>query len=122
MVRIRRIGIIQTATVAAALYATFILVVFAVVGLVVLFAGAAPSNFNGLPDSFGGLRGVGAVIIAGLFAAILYAIVGWIATAVACALYNLVARWTGGVELYLEQRVPPPAPHWTYQPPTPPAG
>ena len=118
MVRIRRIGIIQTATVAAALYAAFIVIIFAVIALVVALAGSVPGNFGGMPAGFAGaMSGIGGVILAGLFLAIVYAIVGWIATAIACALYNLVARWTGGIELYLEQRVPPPTPQWTYQPP-----
>jgi hypothetical protein len=33
---------------------------------------------------------------------ILYAVVGFIGTALACAIYNLVANWVGGIEVELE--------------------
>jgi hypothetical protein len=33
----------------------------------------------------------------------IYAVIGYVGTAIACWLYNLIAGWSGGVSLTLEQ-------------------
>ena len=53
------------------------------------------------------------VLTFALIAAILYGILGWIFTAIACAIYNLAARFTGGIEVQVDRVAPPPAvPQW----------
>ncbi len=105
MVRIRRFGIVRTATVAAVLYAVITLVVFLIIGVpLALLAAAAPGRIG---PAFG--AGVAGVLIVGLLAIVFYAAVGWVMTAIACALYNLVAGWVGGIEVEIEG-LPPSGP------------
>jgi hypothetical protein len=118
MLRIRRFGIIQTATVAAAFSAVSVLVVFAIIAVFVLLVGT-PRGFGEGGLSFG-MQGFVGIVIAGVIGAVLYGIVGFIAAAIGCALYNLIAGWTGGIELQIDQVAPPPQPDWGAQPPAPP--
>ena len=94
MFRIRRFGVIRTANVVALLYAVIIAVI--VVPLVVIVALIAPKT--------GATGSVGAVslLLIGLLAAVFYALLGWIFTAVACLFYNFAAGLVGGVEIELE--------------------
>jgi len=126
MVRLRRFGIVQTATSIAVMYAVVVFVFFAILAVITLFAGSAARA-----DQLGGFAagGIGLLVI-GVLAALLYAALGWVFTAIACALYNVVAGWTGGIEMHYvtpapQPMMPPPAP-WTGQvppgPPAPPAG
>ena len=120
MVRVRRIGIIRTATVAAVMYAFIILFVTLVIGVpFALLAGAASRNVDASLGVGVGAIGVAGVIIFGVIGAFFYAIVGWIMTAIGCAVYNLVAGWVGGIEVQLENLTPPQAPAWggQYGPP-----
>ena len=112
MFRIKRFGIMKTATVVAVLY--LLIVAIFVVPAVILVAA-----FGGNNASAGvvGLLAVGAVL------AVVYAIGGWIVTAIACALYNVAASWTGGIEVQVEAVAPPaPAPVWGPVTTPPPAG
>jgi hypothetical protein len=89
--QIRRFGIAQTAKVLGALYglAGLLLVpIFLVVGRY------AP-NESGLGMGF-------AIAIP-----IMYAVIGFIVTAIGCAIYNLVAGWVGGIELELDTPATP---------------
>ncbi len=116
MFRIKRFGIMKTATVVAVLYLLIVLIF--VVPAVILVAA-----FGGTNASTGavGLLAGGAVL------AVIYAIGGWIFTAIGCALYNVAAGWTGGIEVQVEAVAPPqPAQIWgpitTPPPAAPPAG
>lgn len=99
MFRIRRFGVIRTANIVAAMY----LVVIAVIFVPILALVSAIGARSGL----GGGGGVG-VLIFGLVASVLYAAVGWVFTAIACALYNALAGVVGGIEFQLEAVEPPP--------------
>ena len=48
----------------------------------------------------------------GLLGALVYGVVGWVMTAIGCAIYNLVAGWVGGIEVQLESVAAPVAPQW----------
>ena len=114
MVRIRRFGVIRTATVAAVMYAVIILVASLFIGLpFVLIAGMAgrASGDGGIAAGIMGAS-VAGIVLFGLFGAVIYAIIGWIMTAIACAIYNLVAGWVGGIEVQLENVSGPSAPQW----------
>jgi hypothetical protein len=114
MYRIRRFGIVKTATTVAVLY--MVIVAIFVVPFLVLAAIAGTGMASG-DTSFN----VGGVLAVGLAAIFLYGLLGWVITAIACAFYNLVAGWIGGVEIQLEAVVtPPPVPAWG-PPATPPA-
>lgn len=101
MFRIRRFGVIKTATTVAVLYAIAILIVAVPVILFITAAGRA-----------GGLAGqaidTGPVLMVAVVGAGVYAVIAWIGTAIACALYNLAARVTGGIEVEVESVAPPP--------------
>jgi hypothetical protein len=84
--RIRRFGIGQTAKVVAVLYA--------LMGLIFvpffLVASAFAPRESGMGTGFA------------LALPILYGVFGFIFTAIACAIYNLVAGYVGGIEVDLE--------------------
>lgn len=94
MVRIRRFGIIRTATMAAALYAFIILASTLLIFLpFALLAGAAGRDATG---SLGfGAVGVVGVVIFGLVGAVVYAAIGWVMTAIACMIYKRGCRLRG---------------------------
>ena len=57
---------------------------------------------------FGATSGTMGVLFVGVIVAGIYAVFGWIFTAIACLIYNFIAGFTGGIEFQLEV-VPPPA-------------
>jgi hypothetical protein len=112
MVRIRRFGVIRTSNVAAVIY--FILTAIFVIPFTLL-AAATPMTFT---DRLGRTVSFELPWVLLLFVPFLYAGIGWLFTALACLIYNLAARWTGGVEfeaIAVAPSPPPPA-----QPATPP--
>ena len=116
MFRIRRFGVVRTATVAALMYVVIVLVIFIPILLITALVGITPSG----SDAIGGAGPVVGVVILGLLAALFYGAFGWIFTAIACLLYNLVAGWVGGIEVQVEAVAPigqPPATAPTAQPP-----
>jgi hypothetical protein len=107
MFRIRRFNAVKTATVVALMYMLIIAII--VVPFLLLFAVAGVS-VNGGPNQGGGViavLGIGVVLI------LSYGLLGWVFTAIACVLYNVVAGWVGGIEVQVEAVVPPaPPPVW----------
>lgn len=91
MKRIKRFGVLQTAKVSAIIYFLISAVFLLPMGFVSSMFGG--ENFPGLP--FGG----GTFFI---FLPFLYAFFGFITTAIACLVYNLIAKWTGGIEFEVE--------------------
>ncbi len=102
MYRIRRFGILKTATVVALIYMVIVAIFAIPFALLVIVAGSSQG-------AFGQTTAIGAVTLA-FVAIVVYGILGWIFTAIACALYNLVAGWTGGIEVQVEPVAPPPLP------------
>ena len=118
MYTIRRFSVVKTATVVAAMYVVLVAIFIVPFALLTVAVGRGDSAAAGL---------VG-VLVFGLLAALLYGVIGWIFTAIACAIYNLVAGWVGGIEVQVDQSAPPPAPQlWaptappSVPPPSPPA-
>ena len=119
MFKIRRFGIMKTATTVAVLYMVTIAIFLVPLALLVLAVGTNVQGGTGDVSV-----GVGGVMAFGLIAIVVYGAATWVFTAVACALYNLVAGWVGGVEILLEPVAPaPPPPVWgaVAPPPAPPA-
>lgn len=103
MYRIRRFGVMKTATVVAVMYMVIVAVFAIPIALLALLV--APSQGSGA-------AGVGAVAFA-LVAILAYGVFGWVFTAIAVAIYNLAARWVGGIEVEIEAVAPPPSiPVW----------
>jgi hypothetical protein len=84
--QIRRFGIGQTAKVVAALY-TLLGLVFVPVFLVAAMFSPKETGF-----------GTGLAVAL----PVLYGVMGFIFTAIACAIYNFVAGFVGGIEVELE--------------------
>ena len=118
MVRIRRFSVVKTATVVALMY--MVIVAIFAIPFFLLFAIAGVS-VNGGPTQATGLFAGG--IAVALVAVLFYGLLGWVFTAVACLIYNLVAGWVGGIEVEVDRPAPPPPPPaWmsSSPPPAPP--
>ena len=120
--RIRRFGVVKTANTVALMYTVFFGVIFLIVGLIggLAYIGGSGANSSlGLPS----------FLIALFIGVVVYAILGWIVTAIACVVYNAAASRTGGIQMELEQAPPNLALGWgpggpyggTTSPRTPPA-
>ena len=93
---VRRVGPLSFAKIMGLLYALMGLIFGACISLFSLVGSAfAPK------DSFGGMSilfGTAAIIALPIF----YGLLGFIASLIGAALYNLVASWVGGVELDIQ--------------------
>jgi L-cystine uptake protein TcyP (sodium:dicarboxylate symporter family) len=96
MVRIRRFGIVRTANVAAIAYLLLTLII--VLPFVLILAAAGPMEFT---DSLGRTASVEMSPLWLLLLPLLYAVIGWLVTAMFCLVYNLAAAITGGAEMQL---------------------
>ena len=105
MYRIRRFGVIRTATVVAVLYALVVAIIIVPFIIIAALLGASAGNGSGVLAGVG----LGLGLVFGLLIALFYAAIGWVFTALACLLYNLAARWVGGIEVGVEA-VPMTAP------------
>jgi len=121
---IARFDPVRTANIVAALYAVIVLVfgaLFAIpFGLVALVAGQR----SGQPGVAGG--GAIGILFLLLIAVVFYAAVGWVLTAITCALYNWLAGRMGGIQVDVRQETPrygaPGIPAWGAQPGAPAIG
>lgn len=100
--RLRHIAVVQFALVIAVLYALMGVILGLVWWLVL-----SPIMIAGMKSSMGAASGIGALtgigFLAIIFFPIFYGIVGFIGGLLYAALYNLVAGWTGGIEMTFEQ-------------------
>ena len=118
MVRIRRFNVVKTATVVALMY--MVIVAIFAIPFFLLFAIAGVSVNAGPTQSTGLVAGG---IVFAILAVLFYGLLGWVFTAIACLIYNLVAGWVGGIEVEIDRPEPPaPPPTWmtTTTPPEPP--
>ena len=99
MYRIRRFGVLQTATTVAAIY------VFVVAILPCLRDHRG--HFRRQQRHSSGALGL---VVVAVLAALFYGVFGWIATAIGCAIYNVVSGWVGGIEVQIDPVAPPPPP------------
>jgi len=97
MKRIKKIGILQTAKVAAIIYFIIIAIFMIPMGLF-----SSIINFGHFP--FGGLFFI--------VAPFLYAAIAFVFTAFGCFVYNLISDKIGGVEIELEDVQDPFEQHW----------
>jgi hypothetical protein len=92
MHRVRRFGVIQTANMAAMMY--FVMTIIFLVPFF-MFASMLPD----MGDDTGMAWLSGAALF---FVPPLYAAFGWVATAIACWFYNIIAGFVGGIAVDLE--------------------
>ena len=93
MKRIKRFDPVKTATVLGVFYAFLTAVIFIPLGLIFSAVGSS------LPSDTGGFFFPAASGVMFFLFPILYGVFGFIFGLIGCALYNLIARWTGGVAL-----------------------
>lgn len=97
MTKIKKVGVLSMAKFHALLFA----IIGLLAGLFIASLGplfSAASKITGQSFPFTGL-GVLAIIIL----PIVYGIMGFVGGAIAAVIYNLIARWIGGIEVELEQ-------------------
>ena len=114
MFRVRRFSVINTANTVALMYFAGFLIVFVPIVLLLSVASVTITTGSGQQQTMD--LGPGLVLV--LLVPILYGLVGWVATALFCLLYNLVARFTGGIGVDVWRNIPDAAP----APPTPQQG
>ena len=92
--RIKRISPLQLGKMLALLYG--------IIGLIAIpfFLFMATMSAQLPPDQRGPLMAMGAG--AALFAPVLYAVVGFIFGIIGAVIYNVVAKWVGGIEVEVE--------------------
>ena len=105
MVRIRRFGVVSTANTIAAIYAVIVLVFVVFFSLIALLGVAVIPKDSSAAAGAAGLGVVG-ILIGGLLFTVFYAVFGWIFTAIACVLYNVVAGRVGGIAIQVESTTP----------------
>ena len=92
MVRIKGFGILQTAKVIAALYFVVAVLFGVPLGLIILAVGV-----------FSGDEGSLATGLLSIFVLpIVYGVLAFVGGVIACFLYNVIAKYTGGIEIELE--------------------
>ena len=94
MHEIRHIGVFQAAKFAAAMYLLLGAVIAIPLTLIYMAVGSGSNPFG----------------LLGLLVPLLYAIIGFIFTAIGCWVYNLVASMVGGIEIELEAKQGPGLP------------
>ena len=102
-VTIRRFDVVRTANVVAVLYAVMVLVIglVFVVPFALLTAVAGVSSSGSEMAGYLGVSIFGGLVF-GLLAVVFYGIMGWIMTAIGCALYNWVAGRIGGFRVEVD--------------------
>lgn len=91
MKRIRRIGVLQTSKVVAIIY-------FLIAAVLVLPIGIMSTWFG--TDTIPALPFGGGMFF--MFVPLVYGIAGFITTAFSCLVYNVIAKYTGGIEFDVE--------------------
>lgn len=99
MVQIKSFGVLQTAKFAAAMYFIFTAVVMLPIGFLFLMLGSMLGMKQGPFGALGPLVGGALLVILPL----VYAAAGFIFVALTCLIYNVVAKYVGGIEIELEQ-------------------
>ena len=112
MYRVRRIGVISAANVTAAISLVITLVFVLLVALVILPMGSFPVSLDPA-NPFNRTQVPSGSIVGFLFIIpLVYAAIGWVMGALGALVYNLVARFTGGLQLDVEHRDPQSAATW----------
>jgi hypothetical protein len=95
---VRRIGVVSVAKLSAALYGAIGLIVGFFISLISLFGMAAALGGDHATGAMGALFGVGSIILLPLF----YGVFGFVVGAISALIYNIVARFVGGIEIEVE--------------------
>jgi transmembrane protein DUF3566 len=99
--RIKRISPLQAGKMLGALYACMGLILLPFFALAAVAGAFAPSTEQSAGASAPALF-VGMMFGFGIFMPIIYGVMGFIGGIIAAALYNVFARWIGGIEVEVE--------------------
>jgi len=100
--RLSRIAPLQAGIVAGSLYLAFGLIIGLIMAPIMFFSAALPSRMQ----FSGALGGAVAAIFVLIGVPIFYGIIGFIGGVIGAAIYNLVARFTGGIEFEVRDVAP----------------
>jgi len=89
--QIRRLGVVQTSKVIGMVYFLFTLVVCLPMCIII----ASKMVMSGSTEQL-------SIIVLLVFAPIAYGVAAFLMGALACLVYNLVAKWVGGIEIEVE--------------------
>jgi hypothetical protein len=95
---LREIGPVSCAKVLGIVYAVIGLVAGIIVGLIAAAGAALGNGAEHVNPLLGSLFGVGAVV----FLPVMYGALGALAGLLFSALYNVIARWVGGIQVTLQ--------------------
>ena len=98
--KLKRIAPLQLGIVAGVFYALFSLILVPIFLLMAIASALAPHTEGSTATQSG--IGVGLGLVFAVLAPILYGVMGFIFGALAGLVYNLVAKWTGGIEFEVE--------------------
>ena len=106
LTRIRRVSALQAGKMAALVYAGMSLIFVPILALVMGFGAlasiAAAASSNDHAAALPAALGVGMFLVGIIVAPIFYGVIGFIVGALGALIYNLVAKWVGGLEIELE--------------------
>ena len=98
--RIKRIGIVSLGKISGILYGFFGLIAGIILSIVALIGSIIGSSIAESPEPLVGIfLGAGAIVALPLF----YGIMGFLIGLLTAAIYNLIARIVGGLEIELEE-------------------
>ena len=100
MQTIKSVGVLSVAKIMGALYAILGLIAMPLLLLIGLAGSMMPKQGGQNPFA-------GAGMLFALFAPIFYGVLGLIFGALGAFLYNLLAKWIGGIELHLQSSTTP---------------
>ena len=99
--RLRRIAPLKFGIVAGIVYALFSLIIVPFVALAMVAASLLPTQQQQSSPFSAGAGIVGAIVFA-VLAPFLYGILGFLFGLLGAWVYNVVAKWTGGIEFEVE--------------------
>lgn len=99
--RLKRIGPLQAGKVFGILYACLALI-FVPFFLLAAALGAFASHQQAASDAPAGAVMAGMMVGMAIFVPIIYGVMGFLIGVISAAIYNLIARWVGGLEFEIE--------------------
>jgi len=98
-VRIKRYNVVQSSLTYATITAFLVFCLFVLMFLITLVAGSSMSGMFGGAKMLG--AGVGGVLML-IIGPIIYFVLTFLMSLLGFSIYNLVAKWTGGIEVSLQ--------------------
>ena len=98
MIQVKRLGVLSLGKMLGLLYALLGFIIGLIFSCVSLVGSVAMISELGGEGAFGLLFGIGSIVLFPIF----YGVIGFIAGLLVAFLYNIIARFVGGIEIYTE--------------------